>query len=56
MTSVGPPAANGTIIVIGLLGKAWAKALATPSARPVPIIRIRRVKDIFFSLLLIERS
>jgi hypothetical protein len=40
--SVGPPAANGTMMVIGLLGKGWAfacgardKMVAAQATRPI---------------------
>ena len=34
--SVGPPAANGTMTVIGLVGKSWAAATAASAASASP--------------------
>jgi hypothetical protein len=45
-TSVGPPAANGTMTVIGLLGY-WAAAGALVSASRMPVIR-RCISGIVF--------
>src|SRR5579872_6218178 len=39
MRSFGPPAGNGTISLIGLLGKSWAAAIAGPSNNPVSSAR-----------------
>src|SRR5687767_8627157 len=41
--SVGPPAAKGTIIVIGLVGQAWPKAGAAASTRAAASICLRSI-------------
>src|SRR5260370_38359154 len=54
-TSVGPPAANGMIIVIGLAGEGWASGTLVDTSRiphgPAMVGGTRLIPDLSISLL-----